>query len=260
MLEVIQDPFLKKMNTIKHGFFTRSGGVSTGIYASLNCAYPSNDCPDNVCENRRRAMAQLGYSLESLITVRNRHSNIAVIADKPWLESQKPEADAIVTNLPNIVLGSDSADCPIILLADENTGVIGLAHAGWRGAKDGIIEATIEKMILLGSQMNRITAAISPCIAQCSYEVSFEFKNKFIQDTQDNEIYFIPSQKKEHFLFNLLSYVKDRLLILGLKSVSDQVAFDTYVDERFFSCRRAAHKGEPWFGGHLSCIAMTEYL
>ena len=161
-LEIIHDSSFKKLRTIQHGFFTRSGGVSTGIYSSLNCAYPSNDDPENVRENRRRVMRYFGYSLESLVTVKNTHSNIAVIVDQPWHEQEKPEADGLVTSLPNIVLGSDSADCPIILFADTQSGVIGLAHAGWRGAKSGIIEKTIEQMILLGAKNQHIIAAMSP--------------------------------------------------------------------------------------------------
>lgn len=256
MLEVIEDATLKKLSAIKHGFFTRAGGVSTGIYSSLNCAFPSNDNPDSVRENRRRVMAHLGYQLESLITVRNSHSNKAVIIEQPWCESEKPEADGMVTKISNIVLGSDSADCPIILFADNITGVIGLAHAGWRGAKAGIIEDTVEKMILLGAKHQQISAAISPCIAQGSYEVNQEFQHQFLKDSSSNHNYFISSNKENHFLFDLLGYVKSRLSKLNLKIVSSEVAFDTYSDERFFSCRRATHRGEPWFGGHFSCISL----
>lgn len=257
MLEVIEDLTLKNLNGIKHGFFTRAGGVSTGIYSSLNCAFPSNDHPDNVRENRRRAMAHLRYSLESLITVRNIHSNKATIVEQPWNEDKKPEADAMVTKLSGIVLGSDSADCPIILFADDVTGIIGLAHAGWRGAKAGIIENTVEKMLLLGAKHHQISAAISPCIAQNSYEVSQEFQQQFLKENSSNSNYFISSNKENYFLFDLLGYVKNRLLRLNLNVVSSEVAFDTYSDERrFFSCRRAAHRNEPWFGGHFSCIAL----
>ena len=257
MLEVIEDPTLKKLNGIKHGFFTRAGGVSADIYSSLNCAFPSNDNPDSVRENRRRAIAHLGYPLESLVTVRNIHSNKVVIIEKSWNESEKPEADGMVTKISNIVLGSDSADCPIILFADDIAGVIGLAHAGWRGAKAGIIEDTVEKMILLGAKHQQISAAISPCIAQNSYEVSQEFQQQFLEDNLSNHNYFISSNKENHFLFDLPGYVKSRLLKLNLKFASSEVAFDTYSDEkRFFSCRRATHRNEPWFGGHFSCISL----
>jgi len=257
MIEILEDPTLKKLNFIRHGFFTRLGGVSTGIHASLNCAHPSNDEPSNVRENRQRAMLHLGHTLESLVTVRSIHSNTAIIVDKPWQEQNKPEADAIVTKLPQIVLGSDSADCPIILFADNHAKIIGLAHAGWRGARSGIIEATIEKMLLLGGKCAHIAAAISPCIAQNSYEVSAEFQQQFLEDDSYNQHYFKNSHKQNRFLFDLLGYVKNRLAKLNLKSVSSEVAIDTYSnEEKFFSCRRAFHKGEEWFGGHLSCISI----
>jgi YfiH family protein len=255
-LEVIHDSTFESLDTIQHGFFTRLGGVSTGIYSSLNCAYPSNDNPDNVRENRRRAMSYFRCSLESLVTVKNMHSNSAIIVDQIWREQQKPEADAMVTTLPNIVLGSDSADCPIVLFVDEQAGVIGLAHAGWRGAKTGIIENTIERMISLGAKSQYISAAISPCIAQGSYEVSWDFQKQFLVDHQSNQAYFIPSTKESHYLFDLLGYVKNRLINLNLKYVSSEAAIDTYSDERFFSCRRAFHRNESWFGGHFSCISM----
>ncbi|HSW69442.1 MAG TPA: peptidoglycan editing factor PgeF [Gammaproteobacteria bacterium] len=257
MLEVIEDASLKKSGAIKHAFFTRVGGVSAGIYSSLNCAFASNDHADNIRENRRRAVAQFEYPLESLITVRNIHSNRAIIIEQSWSEDKKPEADAMVTKLSKIVLGSDSADCPIILFADDMAGVIGLAHAGWRGAKAGIIENTVEQMLLLGAKPRQISAAVSPCIAQCSYEVSQEFQQQFLKESLLNRDYFISSNRENHFLFDLLGYVKNRLFQLNLRSVSSEVAFDTYSDEkRFFSCRRALHRSEPCFGGHLSCISL----
>lgn len=189
------------------------------------------------------------------MTVQNIHSNRALIVDETWQEEQIPQADALVTNQARIVLGSDSADCPIILFADEVSNVVGLAHAGWRGAKNGIIEATIERMVSLGAKHQNISAAISPCIAQNSYEVSLEFYQQFVSEGLDNQCYFKDSNKKQHFLFDLLGYVKNHLIQLNLKFVSSEVAFDTYTNEKkFFSCRRAKHKGDQDFGGHLSCI------
>lgn len=255
MLEVLEDTSLKKLQTIQHGFFTRQGGVSSKCYASLNCAYASKDDPNNVQENRRRAMSYFGQHLESLVSVRNFHSNHAVIVEQPWQEYQKPNADAMVTKHTQIILGSDSADCPIIIFADDEVGVIGLSHAGWRGAKSGIIEATVEKMILLGAKPHHITAAISPCISQNSYEVDFEFYQNFLEENVCNQSYFKNSNEINYFLFDILGYVKNRLQQLNLKMVSSEVAVNTYSDEkRFFSCRRAAHRGDQGFGGHLSCI------
>lgn len=256
MLEVLEDSILKKQRMVRHGFFTRLGGISTGIYASLNCAYASEDSPDNVQENRRRVTSYFGYPLDLLVTVKNTHSNKTVIIEKPWSENLKPIADAMVTNQPKIILGSDSADCPIILFADSHAKVIGLSHAGWRGAKSGIIESTVEKMISLGSNPSDIVAAISPCIGQNSYEVGDEFYQQFFDEDKNNQSYFKNAQKTKHFLFDLLGYVKGRLFKLNINLVSSEVAFDTYLDERFFSCRRSTKKGESSFGGHFSCIFM----
>lgn len=255
MLEVLEDPSLKKIAAIQHGFFTRQGGVSTGIHASLNCAYPSQDDEAAIQENLRRALSHFGHPLTSLATVRNVHGNKAVIIDQATPKTPEHLADAMVTNLPQVILGSDSADCPIVLFADEKAKVIGLAHAGWKGAQAGILEATLEKMCLLGAQAEQISAAISPCIAQNSYEVSSDFYQQFINENPANLSYFKNADQAQHYFFNLLAYVKDRLLHLRLKSVSSEVALDTYTDEkRFFSCRRAKHKNEPYFGGQLSCI------
>ena len=257
MIEVLEDPALKKIATIQHGFFTRQGGVSTGIHASLNCAYPSHDDSEAVQENLRRALAHLGHPLSSLATVRNVHGNTAVIIDQVSPDAPKLLADAMVTKQPQLILGSDSADCPIVLFAAEEAKVIGLAHAGWKGAKSGILEATLDKMKILGAKPQQITAAISPCIAQNSYEVSFDFYQQFLDEDSANQQYFKDAQQARHYFFDLLAYVKNRLQQLGLKSVSAEVALDTYSDEkRFFSYRRARHRNEPYFGGHLSCIFM----
>jgi YfiH family protein len=255
MLEVLKDPALEKMTSIQHGFFTREGGVSTGIHASLNCAYPSYDQEEAIQENLRRALSHFGYPLTALCTVRNVHSNTAVIVDpQTALSSTKPLADAMVTQHPDLILGSDSADCPIVLLADEKAKVIGLAHAGWKGAKAGILEATLEKMCSLGARVEQIAAAISPCIAQASYEVSPDFYQQFLSENAFNQTYFKTTPEQAYF-FDLLNYVKDRLKHLKLTTISSEVAFDTYTDEkRFFSCRRAKHREEPYFGGQLSCI------
>ncbi|NNM43092.1 MAG: peptidoglycan editing factor PgeF [Chlamydiae bacterium] len=255
MLEVLEDPFLKKIEIVGHGFFTREGGVSLGVHGSLNCAYPTSDNSDNVRENRRLAMSYFGYPLESLASVRNVHGNTVVVVDKLWDENQKPLADGMVTKKAGIILGSDSADCPIVLFADEQAKVIGLAHAGWRGAIKGVIEATVEQMVSIGATHEHISAAISPCIAQNSYEVSLEFFEQFIDQDVGNKSYFTNSTKANHFLFDLLGYVKNRLYRVNVKVVSSEVAFDTYSDERrFYSCRRATHRAEKCFGGQLSCI------
>lgn len=256
MLEVVQDPSFNQLTRIKHGFFTRLGGVSTGIYTSLNCAYPSRDDPAKVRENRRRVAAYFDQPFEALITVKNIHSNIAVIVDKPWAEADRQEADGLVTQLPQLVLGSDNADCPIVLFADQVAGVVGLAHAGWKGARGGIIEATVQKMLSLGSRSQDIYAAVSPCIAQDSYEVGGEFYQCFIEESASHQQYFKLSSRPQHFLFNLLGYVNERLLRLNLKAVSTAAAVDTYKDQRFFSFRRSTHQGDKLFGCNFSCVSL----
>lgn len=253
LLEILQEPKLQQLSSVKHAFFTRHGGVSEGRYASLNCAYSSNDKPMKVEENRRRITAFWGYPLNSLATVKNVHGNKAVVVNDPWLENETVEADAMVTKHKNILLGSDSADCPIVLFADEQAGVIGLAHAGWRGAKAGVLESTIKKMQELGATPNHILAAISPCIAQTSYEVSNDFYQAFINDNPNNLRYFQNAKKLNHFMFDLPAFVQGRLADLSLKSI-EHIGVDTYTDKRFFSCRRAYHAGEDDFGGNFSCI------
>jgi YfiH family protein len=158
--------------------------------------------------------------------------------------------------LPNLVLGSDSADCPIVLFADDKARVIGLAHAGWKGAKKGIISATMSAMIKLGANSNHISALIGPCIAQNSYEVSLDFYQDFLQQHESNTRHFQATQNPQHFMFDLRGYVVAQLQQAGLSSI-DWMDIDTYFDERFFSCRRAKHQGEPDFGGNFSIIAMT---
>ncbi|KTD03669.1 peptidoglycan editing factor PgeF [Legionella feeleii] len=254
-LEALHEPTLKQLSSIKHAFFTRRGGVSEGRYSSLNCAYGSDDEPGRVEENRRRITTFLGYPLTSLVTVKNVHGNKAVIVNEHWPENETIEADAMVTKQKNILLGSDSADCPIVLFADEQAGVIGLAHAGWRGAKAGVLQSTIHKMEELGASPKRVVAAISPCIAQASYEVSHDFYEAFIQDNQDNLRYFKSAEKLNHFLFDLPGFVERCLVNLHLKSIG-QMGIDTYTDKRFFSCRRAYHAGEDDFGGNFSCILL----
>lgn len=255
MIEIKMSTDWAQLSTIQHGFFTRHGGVSSGCYASLNCCEAGNDSSTNVYENKRRAMMHINKNIESLITTKNIHSNIVVPVIKPWAEHLKPSADAMVTNKKDIVLGSDSADCPIILMVDEQAEVIGLAHAGWRGAKLGIIEATIEHMVSLGAKINNIIALIGPCIFQNSYEVGPEFFELFTKDNLEDKGYFIPSQRKSYHLFDLPGYVKARLININIKSVSS-IGIDTYTNEDFFSCRRSRHQGESDFGGHLSFISI----
>ena len=208
MIKVIENTDLKNLEIIQHGFFTRHGGISKGYYASLNCAYACKDELGNVFENRRRVAQYFGYPIELLVTTKNVHGNNVVIIDQPSRKFLNVEADAMVTKQNRIMLGSDSADCPIVLFVDNEACIIGLAHAGWRSAKSGIIEATVDKMIRLGAKPYHITVAISPCINQNSYEIDHGFYQQFINENPINQKYFIESKKTNHFFFNLLSFKK----------------------------------------------------
>jgi YfiH family protein len=256
MLEVLKDPLLQTLPPISHGFFTRQDGVSTGIYGSLNCSYASQDNPQHVRENRRRVMAYFSQPFESLVTVKNNHGNHVVIVDEPWPENKLPQADGMVTKQKNITLGTDTADCPCVLFADAKNSVIGLCHAGWRGAKNGIIEQTISQMVAIGAMPNQMVAAIGPCIKQDSYEVGADFYQQFITDIHDNQPFFKPATKANHWYFDLTAFVKQRLISAKLKDIS-VLPFDTYQDEdRFFSYRRSTHRKEPDFGGHFAGISL----
>lgn len=242
---------------IKHGFFTRQGGVSDGLYHGLNCGYGSGDEPPFVDENRTRAMAMLGVCREDLNTVYQIHSALAVIADKPWSLDNRPKADAIVTKQPGLAIGIMTADCTPVLFADAEAGVIGAAHAGWKGAIGGVLASTVQAMESLGASKAHIVAAVGPCIHQASYEVGPEFYATFLEADAGNERYFIPSETADHQQFDLPGYVLDALSKLGLKIVQN-VSVDTYMDEdRFFSYRRATHREEADYGRGLSAIVLN---
>jgi len=254
MVDFIEDTEFKQLASIGHAFFTRKGGVSEGVYQSLNCSYLGLDDPQKITENRRRAMAHLNFPLEALVTVTCVHGNRVIVVDDLSVDYLKLEADALVSKLKNIVLASDTADCPVVLFADEEAEVIGVAHAGWKGAKAGVIEATIDKMLSLGARHQNIAAVISPCITQEYYEVSLEFYQDFLAMTEINSRYFVPSVKDGHFMFDLLAYNKDKLLNHQLKSVS-VAGISTYAnEEQFFSCRRSFHQGKLEFGCQLACV------
>jgi YfiH family protein len=257
MLTTLQDPVLNQLPSLGHTFFGRMGGISGGYYTSLNCAYRIlDDHPDCVRENRRRALDYLGFPLTSLATVQNEHGHRVIAVTPDTIQQNQVDADGLVTRYAGIVLGTVSADCPSILLSDPKAGVIGVAHAGWKGAKGGVLESVVQQMMVLGAKAQDIVAAISPAIAQASYEVSADYREHFLAESKENAHYFGVSnpEKPAHFLFDLVGYVRDRLLRLELQHVSTAVAVDTYRDERFFSCRRAYHQKQPAFGCQLSCL------
>jgi YfiH family protein len=236
---------------IPHGFLTRKGGVSTGSVSGLQVGHGAGDDPAAVAENRRRAVDAV-LPGASLATVYQVHSPDAVIATEAWAFEDRPKADALVTDRPGLLLGIVTADCAPVLFADLDAGVIGAAHAGWRGAHGGVLENTIAAMEKLGASVSRIGAAIGPAIAQPSYEVDAPFRANF---TAGDECFFAPG-KPGHWQFDLEGYVAMRLERAGVARI-EALGLDTYTDEtRFFSHRRSVHRGEPDYGRQISLIGL----
>jgi hypothetical protein len=243
---------------IRHGFFTRAGGVSDGLYASLNCGFGSDDDPAKVAENRRRAAAALGVDADRLLTCYQIHSATVVTVERPWQRAENPRADAMVTRLPGIALGILTSDCAPVLFADPEARIIGAAHAGWRGALGGVLEATVAAMRALGAQPARIRAAIGPCIAQASYEVGPEFPAPFLAEEAPTAAFFREAERSGFFHFDLGGYVARRLGRLGLARI-EATGGDTAAEPaRFFSYRRSCLLKEPDFGRELSAICLAE--
>jgi purine-nucleoside/S-methyl-5'-thioadenosine phosphorylase / adenosine deaminase len=239
-----------------HGFFTREGGVSAGLYASLNCGLGSGDDLDRVAENRTRALARLGLPAGRLATAYQVHSNRAAVAEAPWPADERPRVDALATRTPGLALGILTADCVPVLFADREAGVVAAAHAGWRGALDGVLEATLAVMQRLGARAASTQAAVGPAIEQPSYEVGPEFPTPFLDQDPANRDFFRAAPRRGHFLFDLKGYVARRLASAGVGEV-ESLAADTCADgARFFSYRRACLKGEQAYGRLLSAIAL----
>lgn len=246
---------LNEVNRIRHAFFTREGGVSQGLYASLNCGPGSNDDPQAVAENRARAMAMLEMEPQALVTVHQAHTADVVVVDGPW-PGERPVADAMVTATPGLALGILTADCAPVLFADRRGGVVAAAHSGWKGAIGGVLENTVEKMVELGAKKKSIVAAIGPCIGQRSYEVGPDFPAPFLAEADENRDFFAPARREGHYLFDLPGYVSRKLARLGVVEVT-RVPADTCRDEaRFFSYRRTTLRGEPDYGRQLSVILL----
>jgi len=250
-------PNLADLDGVAHGFFTRLGGVSEGIYTSLNCGPGSNDDGANVAENRARIARMLGAEPGKLVTVYQKHTDNAVVAKKPWAKDKAPEADAIVTSTPGLAIGVLTADCAPVLLCDPEARVIGAAHAGWRGAKGGILEAALEAMTGLGAQPERIHAAIGPAISQGAYEVGHDYKEQFLATEPESETFFVIDDGSGEPHFDLPGYVAERLAKAGVGEVLD-LGFCTYYDEtRLFSYRRSQHHGEGDYGRQISAIVLA---
>jgi hypothetical protein len=254
---MLQASSLATLPGIRHAFFTRSGGVSEGVYASLNGGVGSSDSPDKIAENRARMSAALGVHADRLLTAYQIHSPDVVVAKDPWAHNDRPRADAIVTQVPRLAIGVSTADCGPLLLADSEAGIVGAAHAGWRGALSGIVEATVAAMERLGAARTRIVAALGPSIRQPSYEVGAEFIDRFIAADAGNARYFTPSARDRHAMFDLSGYISQRVEQAGILQFED-LGLCTYQEpERFYSYRRSTHTGEPDYGRHINAIALS---
>ena len=249
-------PLLSAIPGLRHAFFSREGGVSAGIYAGLNGGLGSSDDPASVAENRRRMAQQMGVSPEHFLSVWQVHSPDAVVATGPWEGASRPRADAMVTRTEGLAIGVTAADCGPILFVDPNARVIGAAHAGWKGALTGILETTVDAMEKLGAERSGIVAAIGPLIRQHSYEVGGEFVERFVETDAENALFFMPSTREGHAMFDLAGFIRTRLENAGVLMIDD-TGIDTYSDERFYSYRRSVHRGEPDYGRHVHSIALV---
>ncbi len=253
---MLQARSLAALPGVRHGFFTREGGVSDGVYRSLNGGTGSDDSPAKVAENRARMAHALSVSPDRFLTAYQIHSPEVVVAERPWSQSERPRADAIVTRERGLAIGVSTADCGPVLFADRKAGVIGAAHAGWRGALTGVIEATLSAMERLGAARGGIVAAAGPMISQPNYEVGPELRERFVTDDPDNERFFAPGRPGKH-MFDLPGYVVARLERAGVGSV-ENLGLCTYADaERFYSYRRTTHRAEPDYGRHINAIALA---
>jgi len=243
-----------KTSGIAHGFFGREGGASAGLYASLNCGPGSRDDSAAVTENRRRVAEALALGAE-LASLSQIHSPIVHTLN--GAPAQRFEGDAMVTATPGLALGILTADCAPVLLADAKARVIGAAHAGWKGALGGVLEATLEAMEKLGAERARIVAAIGPCISQANYEVGWDFRDRFLELGLRNRKFFIPSDKEGHYRFDLEDFTAQRLITAGVASV-EKLGMCTYPSQNgFFSFRRTTHAGEPDYGRQVSAILLS---
>ncbi|RWD33088.1 peptidoglycan editing factor PgeF [Mesorhizobium sp.] len=252
----VRSPLLEKARAqgIRHGYFTRVGGVSSGIYRGLNIGTGSSDDQTQVAENRRRVADWMGVPPSHLLTAHQIHSPDVVIVREPF-PGERPRADAVVTDRPGIAVGASTADCGPVLFADAEAHVIGAAHAGWKGALSGVLENTIAAMEGLGARRERIVAVLGPSIGPKNYEVGPEFVARFVEADANNISYFAPSAKSRHAMFDLNLYTVDRLTRAGV--TADGLGRCTYAEEDlFYSYRRSTHRKEPDYGRQISAIVL----
>lgn len=255
-LPVVQSALLAQVPGVRHAFFTRKGGVSTGIYDSLNVGRGSRDVEADVAENRRRAAAWFDLPHEALNTCYQIHSAIAVRALEPWGDA-RPEADGVVADRPGVICGALSADCAPVLIADAEARIVAACHAGWQGALSGIVAATVEQMVALGADPTRIVAAVGPCIGPASYEVGLEFLDRFEAALPGSARFFAPGEAADKRMFDLPAFVLERLADAGV-SRAEWIGHDTCAQaDLFFSNRRAFKQGEPDYGRLLSAITLA---
>ena len=241
---------------IASAFFTREGGVSVGLYASLNGGVGSRDDPAAVTQNRARMAAYLGVAADRLLTPYQVHSAQAAIVEAAWAPEERPRVDGLVTRTPGLALGVSGADCGVVLFSEPEAGVIGAAHAGWKGALTGVLEATVDAMQALGARASRIRAALGPTIGPLSYEVGPEFTARFIAASDAYRAFFTPSPRAGHAMFDLPAFIIMRLHAAGVGDARN-LALDTYADDqRFFSYRRAVHRGEADYGRLIAAIVL----
>lgn len=255
---MIEAKSLQKSDRVRHGFFTRENGHSSGIYASLNTGLGSDDDRETVMQNRTVIADQLGVPVSRLIAPYQHHSADAVIATEAWPAQHGPKADAVVTATPRLAISVNTADCTPILFSDADAGVIGAAHAGWKGAIGGVIKWTVAAMEEAGASRANISAAIGPTISQTAYEVGPEFQERFVGEDASFARFFVPSERDRHYMFDLPAFVELRLAEAGVGSV-ENLKLCTYGDEqRFFSYRRTTHRNEPDYGRQLSAIVIND--
>jgi YfiH family protein len=248
---------LTQVSGLAHGFFTRQGGCSEGLFSSLNCGLGSGDDRERVMRNRAIVADALGVDPANLLTVYQEHSPKVITVTSPWLPQAAPRADAMVTREPRLALAALTADCAPIIFADRSGAAIGIAHAGWKGALSGVADATIAAMEVLGARRANIIAVIGPAISAAAYEVGPEFRTRFLSADGDNAQFFTPASREHHSMFDLPAYLAARLRRLNLSGVID-MALCTYTDEvRFFSYRRATHRAETQYGRLISAIAIA---
>ncbi len=247
-----------KLDGLSHGFFTRRGGFSTGIFSSLNCGLGSGDDRDVVLQNRALVAQTLGVDPGKLLSAYQVHSPDAMVVTGPWPTQDRPRVDALVTKTPGVALGVLTADCGPLLFADARARVIGAAHAGWKGALTGVTTRTLETMESEGAKRENIVAVIGPMISQAAYEVGPEFPSRFIDADPSNQRFFAASPRPGHFMFDLPGYIEARLRSEGVGSVVN-LSLCTFSDEeRFFSYRRTTHRNEKDYGRLISAVSLSE--